>query len=58
MPDMKFVIPAVVTIAVLVLIAGSIGWLLEHPSLLVLSVAGSGGVGYLLARRTARRNRV
>lgn len=58
MPDMKLVIPAVAGIAVLVLIAGSLGWLLGHPKVLVLSVGGIGALWYLLARRTARRNRV
>jgi hypothetical protein len=58
MPDIKLVIPALVGIAVLVLIAGSIGWLLAHPVVLVLSVGGIGGLFYLLARRRAARNRV
>lgn len=58
MPDMKLVIPAVAGVAVLVLIVGSLGWLLDHPKVLVLSVGGIGALWYLLARRTARRNRV
>ncbi len=58
MPDIKLVIPAVAGIAVLVLIVGSIGWLLDHPTVLILSALGIGGLGYLLARRNALRNRV
>ncbi len=51
MPDMKLVVPAVMGIAVLVLVAGSLGWLLGHPTILILSVGGIGGLGYVLARR-------
>jgi hypothetical protein len=58
MPDMKLVWPALAGIAVLVLFAGSIGWLLDHPTVLIVGVLGIGGVGYLLARRKAARNSV
>jgi hypothetical protein len=58
MPDMKLVIPALVSVAALVLFVGSIGWLLDHLIVLILSLAGIGGLSYLLARRNAARNRV
>lgn len=58
MPDMKLVIPALIGIAVLVAIVGSIGWLLEHPLALFVAVLVIGGGFYLLARRRAQRNRV
>ena len=58
MPDMKLVIPALAGIAVLVLFAGSIGWLLDHPTVLVVAALIIGGGFYLFARWRAARNRV
>jgi hypothetical protein len=58
MPDTKLVIPALAGIAVLVLFAGSIGWLLDHPTVLVVAALVTGGGFYLFTRWRAARNRV
>jgi hypothetical protein len=51
MPDMKLVGPALWGIAILVLIAGSVGWLLEHPIVIAFSVAGIVALSYWRAAR-------
>ena len=58
MPDIKVVIPAVIGVAVLVLIAGGLGWIFVHPRILIVSVAVIGGIIFLAARRSYHRNRV
>jgi hypothetical protein len=58
MPDIKIVIPVVIGVAVLVLFASGLGWLLMHPGVLIVSALVVGGGLYLLARRRAQRNRV
>ncbi len=58
MPDMKHLLPALAGIAVLVLLAGSIGWLLGHPTVLVVAALVIGGGFYLFARWRAARDRV
>jgi hypothetical protein len=58
MPDMKLIWPALAGIVFLVLFAGGIGWLLDHPTVLIVSLLGIVGAGYLLARRSAARDRV
>jgi hypothetical protein len=51
MPDMKLVVPALWAIAMLVLVAGSVGWLLAHPFVIVLSVAAIVALSYWRAAR-------
>jgi hypothetical protein len=58
MPDIKLVVPVVIGVAVIVLLATSLDWLLVHPRTLIASVALIGGLIYLAARRSRARSRV
>lgn len=58
MPDKSVVVPAVIAIAVLVIIATGLDWLIAHMELALLAAFGVGGAIYLLRRRAALRNRV
>lgn len=58
MPDIKVIIPALIVVAVLVVLAGMLGWLLDHPGGAVLLVATLGGAIALLIRRSRLRSRV
>lgn len=58
MPDLKLAIPALGAIAALVLVATMIGFLLDHPAVLILGIVAVAGLIVFLARRSAARNRV
>ena len=58
MPDSKVIIPTLVAVAVLVALAGTLGWLLDHPRIAILLVATLGGGIALLIRRSRLRSRV
>lgn len=58
MPDIKVVMPALIVVAVLVVLAGMLGWLLDHPGTAILLVATLGGGLALLIRRSRMRSRV
>jgi hypothetical protein len=58
MPDFKLLIPFFIGLSVIVIIAGSILWLFQHPMVLILTAVGAGGLFYWLARVSAARNRV
>lgn len=58
MPDTKTIVTVVIGVAVLVIIAGSLDWLLKNPAILIVLAAAIGGLIYLLLRRKRARNRV
>ena len=51
MPDMKLVVPAVAGIAVLFLLLIGVGWLFDHPIVLVAILLVIAGGFYLRGRR-------
>lgn len=58
MPEGLFSPKLLIGIAVLVIIAGSLGWLLDHPAVLVLIVAAISGSVFFWVRQKRARNRV
>lgn len=51
MPDKDMVVSAVAGIVILVVVANSIGWLFDHPTIPLLLFAGIGGGLYWRRRR-------
>lgn len=51
-------VPVVIGIAVLVVIAGMLDWLLKNPAILLLIIAVISGSVYLYVKRKRARDRV
>lgn len=52
------IVPAVIGVGVLVIIAGSLDWLLKNPLILLLVAAVVGGGIFLWKKQQRARNRV
>ena len=55
MPPTKMIVGGLITIAVIVLIAGGLDWVIAHPIVpLIIVAAAIAGVVYLVRRRRQR----
>lgn len=58
MPPVNMMVGAVITVTALILIGGTIGWLLDNPVILVVLIAAIAGGVYFMVQAKNKRNRV